>query len=465
VKIRFGTSGWRGIIAREFTWERVELLVDAISAWLADQGNRSVVIGGDTRFLSPELSRAAAERMSGYGFHVHLSDRPVPTPVLSQAVRRLGAGGIINFTASHNPPMYNGIKFSPAHGGPAPSDVTAAIEAGIASRNRPSTGSGSIEGSDLITPYLDALDGFLNASAFERSGIRVVYDAFSGTGSGVLDRKLMQLGASVRVINGERDPLFAGKIHPEPHESGLQQLSAQVVSSRASMGMGTDGDADRFGLVDSGGRYISPHEYFPLLLEYLVSDRGFRGIAVRSLTTSSLLDRVARAYGIHVEVTPVGFKHLGAVMMEKDVILACEESGGMSILGHVPEKDGILGCLLAAEMVCARREGIDCQLTHLREKYGTLCNRRLDLILDESTLESVRSKFFTDAPREIAGYPVIDICRTEGVSLHLGEDTCIIVRLSGTEPLARVYIQAQSPVEAERLAEGVRMQIGLDPGQ
>ncbi len=465
MKIQFGTSGWRGIIAREFTWERVELLVDAISAWLANQGNRSVVIGGDTRFLSPELSRAAAERMSGYGFLVHLSERPAPTPVLSHAVRSLGAGGVINFTASHNPPMYNGIKFSPAHGGPARSDVTSAIEAGIESGDRPDRGIGSIRECDLITPYLEALDGLLDTSVFEGNGIRIVYDAFSGTGSGVLDRKLMQLGASVRVINAERDPLFAGKTHPEPNEAGLLLLSAQVVSSKGSMGFGTDGDADRFGLVDAGGKFVSPHEYFPLLLEYLVSERGFRGTVVRSLTTSSLLDRVARAHGIPVEITPVGFKYLGAIMREKDVVLACEESGGMSILGHIPEKDGILACLLAAEVVCARGEGIDIQLDHLREKYGTLINRRLDLRLDERTRESVLSHFFSEDPQEVAGQPVIEVDRTKGVSLRLDEDTLIIVRLSGTEPLARIYIQAPDTAEVEKLMDGLRRQIGLDPAK
>jgi phosphoglucomutase len=457
VKIRFGTSGWRGIIAREFTWEKVELVVDALSSWLLDQGNPAVVVGGDTRFLSPELSRATAERMSGYGFRVFLADRPVPTPVLSHACRRLGTGGVVNFTASHNPPLYNGIKFSPSHGGPAGGEVTSDIERLIESGKRPESGTGSLQECDLVTPYLETLDGFLDASVFGRGNLKVVYDAFSGTGSGVLDRKLMHLGASVRTMNGERDPLFAGKEHPEPNEHGLLRLSEQVVSSGASIGMGTDGDADRFGLTGSDGTYISPHEFFPLLLEYLVTERGFTGAAVRSLTTSSLLDRVAGRYGIDVIVTPVGFKHLGAVMMERDVILACEESGGMSVLGHIPEKDGILACLLAAEMICARGEGIGSQLERLRGEYGSLFNSRIDLELDDDSRERVENLFFTDGnPAEIAGRSVIRVDRTEGVTLHLDDDTCVIVRLSGTEPLARVYIQAPDAGEADRLASGMR---------
>jgi phosphoglucomutase len=289
-----------------------------------------------------------------------------------------------------------------------------------------------------------------------------VYDAFSGTGSGVLDRKLMQLGASVRILNGERDPLFAGKEHPEPNEAGLEQLSREVVGSRASVGVGTDGDADRFGLVDSTGSYVSPHEYFPLLLDYLVTERGFRGAAVRSLTTSSLLDRVADGLGIPVFVTPVGFKYLGAVMMERDVVLACEESGGMSVLGHVPEKDGILACLLAVEMVCSRGECLEAQLRRIRSEFGTTCNRRLDLALDEEKRSTVERLFFEGEPDEIAGRGVIGMDRTEGVTLELEGSASVIVRLSGTEPLARVYLQAPTPDEVEEIAAGVRSLLGLD---
>jgi len=462
VKIRFGTSGWRGIIAREFTWDRVEMLVDAISRWITGQGGRSVVVGGDTRFLSPELAGATAERMAGYGFRVFLSDRPVPTPVLSSAVRRLGAGGVVNFTASHNPPLYNGIKFSPADGGPAGQAVTEAIEGLLGSAERPAAAAGSIETVDIVTPYLAELDSILDTGRFAGAGLRVVYDAFSGTGSGVLDRKLMGLGASVRTINGDRDPLFAGREHPEPNEAGLGQLAAEVVRSRGSMGAATDGDADRFGLVDSGGNYVSPHEFFPLLLDYLVSERGFRGTAVRSLTTSSLLDRVAARYGIPVVVTPVGFKYLGAVMTERDVVLACEESGGMSVLGHVPEKDGILACLLAAEMVCARGECLGDQIRRMRSEFGTTCNRRLDLKLDDASRRRVDTLFFEGDPRELAGRAVTGVDRTEGVTLRLEGDEQVIVRMSGTEPLARVYIQAPSPGEVEEIAASLKRQLGLD---
>jgi len=460
VKIRFGTSGWRGVIAREFTWDRVQILVDAISVWLQRRDQKSIVIGGDTRFLSPELARSTAERMAGYGFRVYLADRPVPTPVLSYALRSIGAGGIINFTASHNPPVYNGIKFSPDHGGPASDDVTSAIETLVESESKPGTGTGSVQEHDFIPPYLEEIDKFLDASVFRDSGLRIVYDAFSGTGSGVLDRKLIQLGASVRVINGVRDPLFAGKQHPEPNENGLEELAASVVRSGASLGLGTDGDADRFGLIDERGKYVSPHDFFPLLLDYLVSSRGLGGTVARSITTSSMLDRIAFALGIPVEVTPVGFKYLGAFMLERNVVLACEESGGMSILGHVPEKDGVLACLLAAELICAGGRSISEQIEALWSRYGRLFNERIDIPLDIVSRESVQRTFFSSAPEEIAGRPVTGIDRKDGSKIQFDDDTYVLIRLSGTEPLARIYVQADSPEVIRELVEGVKSLIG-----
>jgi len=384
VQIRFGTSGWRGIIAREFTWERVYRVVDAIGLLLLREGRNSIVIGGDCRFLSPELAKSTADRMAEYGFEVLLSRGPCPTPVLSHACIKGGHGGVINFTASHNPPLYNGIKFSPWHGGPAGSDLTALLENMIEEGGKPEKDSGSVESKDLRSEYSKDIQKYLNADVFTNSHLTVVYDAFSGAGSGLLDRILIDLGVSVRVLNGTRDPLFAGRQHPEPGESGTADLSFQVVSSSASLGVATDGDADRFGIVDENGKFVSPHDFLPLLLEYLIEEKGYSGVAVRSVTTGSLLDRVADAHGIETVITPVGFKYLGAKMLEGNVILAGEESGGLSIMDHVPEKDGILASLLAAEMVCARGKGLAAQLHDLWKKFGRIYMSRVDLHLNGS---------------------------------------------------------------------------------
>lgn len=444
MQIKFGTSGWRGIIAREFTWDRVNRVADAIGLLLKNEGRDSIVIGGDCRFLSPELSEATAERMAGYGFDVLLAEGPCPTPVLSHACRKGGHGGVINFTASHNPPLYNGIKFSPWHGGPAESALTASIERIIEEGGKPENGSGTVVSSNLKMDYSEDILKYLNVEAFRNSGLKVVYDAFSGAGSGLLDRILVDLGAAVRVLNGARDPLFAGRQHPEPGESGTADLALQVLSSGASLGVATDGDVDRFGIIDENGNFVSPHDFLPLLLEYLVEDKGYTGLVVRSVTTSSLLDKVALAHSLETEITPVGFKYLGARMLEGNVILAGEESGGLSITDHVPEKDGILACLLASEMVCARGRGLAAQLDDLWKKYGRVYISRTDFRLDDILTQHLTKEYFESDPSEITGISVDSIDRTDGVRMILKNGDWILIRLSGTEPLARIYVQSDS---------------------
>lgn len=455
VPIRFGTSGWRGIIAREFTWDRVDLILDAIAAHLVREGRRSIVVGGDCRFLSPELAVAAAGRLSGMGFRVLLADRPTPTPVLSHACRSLDAGGVVNFTASHNPPLYNGIKFSPWHGGPADGDVTSDLERLVEARAKAPGAQGSVEVTDFVSGYVRTLLDLLDPERFRESGLRVVYDAFSGTGSGILDRILVDLGVSVRVLNGLRDPLFAGREHPEPGEEGTADLSASVLRSGASLGVATDGDADRFGLVDENGSFVSPHDFLPLLVDYLAGEKGMRGLVVRSVTTGSLLDRVAAAHGLELEVTPVGFKYLGAKMLSTEVLLAGEESGGLSILGHVPEKDGILACLLAAEMVCARGKGLAAQLADLWKAHGRSHLSRRDIPLDEHLRKLLVGRFFDSVPTGVGGLRVERIDRTDGVRLLLEDGSWVLLRLSGTEPLARIYAEAATPELRDRLLDAL----------
>lgn len=454
MKIAFGTSGWRGIIARDFTWDRVDSVVDAIAVLLQSKGLDGIVVGGDTRFLSPELAEAAAERFASYGFRTVLSDRPVPTPVLSHAVRRLSLGGVVNFTASHNPFMYNGVKFSPAHGGPAGSDVTSAIEKLVEEETRPVRGNGRVDAQDLVSPYVADLPRLIDPHVFAGHPLKVVYDPFNGTSSGLLDRILREWGAAVRTIHEKRDPLFDGR-HPEPNEKGLADLSAEVARSGASVGLATDGDADRFGLVDEKGEYVSPHDFLALLLDYLVRERGARGAAVRSVSTGSLMDRVASASGLELVETKVGFKYLGACMLEREVALAGEESGGLSVGGHVPEKDGILACLYAAEMVCRRKAGLGAQLESLWARYGRLYHRRLDLALGDSTRASLEKAFAAGALPGIGGIPILKRDTVDGVRLHLEGGGWVLMRLSGTEPLARIYLEATSAAALDSLESGL----------
>ncbi len=454
--IKFGTSGWRGVISREFTWSRAMAVADAIAVRLLETGHSTIAVGGDCRFLSPELAEAAAHRLAGYGFKVYLSERNVPTPVLSHACRKLSLGGVINFTASHNPPVYNGIKFSPFHGGPANGKDTSRIEELVATGAVPnSTIGGTVKVVDFITPYLKDIDGLINPEVFRKAdSLRVVYDAFSGAGSGVLDRKFIELGASVRVLNGKRDPLFAGRQHPEPGEQCLSDLSQSVVRSGASLGVATDGDADRFGIVDEEGNFITPHDFMALLVDYL-AESGHAGRVVRSITTGSLLDRVAQARGLEVKVTPVGFKYLGAEIISGGVLLAGEESGGLSLGTHVPEKDGVLAGLLAGEIVCYYGQGLGSLLQKLWSRYGRLFNTRLDLPLDSVMKDYILKNLFQSDKKQAAGLPVKRIDRTDGVQLVFDENTWVLVRLSGTEPLARVYVQSTDLAENTRIAEAL----------
>ncbi len=454
--IKFGTSGWRGVISREFTWERAMAVVDAIALRLIETGHNSIAVGGDCRFLSPELSEATAERLAGYGFVTYVSDRSVPTPVLSHACRKMKLGGVINFTASHNPPLYNGIKFSPSHGGPADSNDTARIEDLIVSGSLPEKkANGSVSKTDFITPYLKDINEFINIDVFRAAdSLRVVYDAFSGAGSGVLDKKLIELGASVRILNGMRDPLFAGREHPEPNEQCLHDLSESVIRSGASLGVATDGDADRFGIIDENGVYVTPHDFMALLVDYL-AESGHTGRVVRSITTGSLLDRVAGARGLEVVVTPVGFKYLGAEILKGGVLLAGEESGGLSLGKHIPEKDGVLAGLLAAEMVAHYGRGLGSLLEELWAVHGRFYNTRLDLPLKPAMKKYIIENLFEADKKEAAGEPVRSVNRIDGVQLVLDDDTWVLVRLSGTEPLARIYVQSPSMEENNRISRAL----------
>ncbi len=461
MKIKFGTSGWRGIIAKEFTWDKVNLVVDAIAVRLQREKRDSIVVGGDCRFLSPEFAEETAERLAGYGFSVILADRPTPTPVLSYACRKGQHGGIINFTASHNPPTYNGIKFSPWHGGPAGGERTSDIEAIVEDGLRPDAGSGSVTVQNLIPDYVDSLKHVIDVSVFQNSGLRAVYDAFSGTGSGILDTFLVDNGAAVRVINGERDPLFAGKQHPEPGADGLRDVMKEVIKSGASIGFGTDGDADRFGLVDENGDFLSPHEFFPLVLRYLAEEKKYSGLVLRSITTGSLVDRVAASLGLSVEVTPVGFKHLGGRMLEEEVVLAGEESGGMSILGHVPEKDGILACLLASEMICRTGKGLASQLHELHDEFGRLYVARRDIKLAAGVKEKIVEKCFDNTPESIGDRKIISSDNLDGAKFTFSDGSWVLIRLSGTEPIVRLYSEADTEDRMKSILDSFSGYLGV----
>ncbi|MGQ9898011.1 MAG: phosphoglucomutase/phosphomannomutase family protein [Acidobacteriota bacterium] len=457
--IAFGTSGWRAILADDFTFANVRLVTHAIADELqSTKTGGLLLVGYDPRFMAEKFVAACAEQLASRGFDVQVTDRDTPTPTLSVAIRATGARGGINFTASHNPPEYGGMKFSTANGAPALPEVTKRIEIFIQRRLNNSTLTvpalphGQVESVDLREMYLAELAKKVNGHMLRHRPLRVAYDALWGTGRGYLDKFLKSYGWEVVTLHDWRDPYFGGR-SPEPSEPNLDELKAVVLRDSLDLGLATDGDADRFGIIDRDGTFIPANAILALLTDYLYQSRGWKEGVGRSVATSHWLDRVAAKHSIPVYETPVGFKFLGELILEEKIFLAGEESAGLSIRGHIPEKDGILACLLVAEMVAQRGQPIGAMLTELAQHVGHLVNRRIGVRLTPDKQQQLRQTLEATPPESFGGKQVVRIDRTDGVKFFLEDEAWVLIRLSGTEPLARCYAEARTEAEVEVLLE------------
>ncbi len=463
-QIQFGTSGWRGIIADEVTLARARVIVRGIADHLKVAGldERGVVVGYDTRFLADRFAHEAAKVLTANGIRVFLCDRDTPTPVVAYETIRRQAGGAISITASHNPPEYSGIKFSMATGGPALPEVTRFIEARanewLASPDIATVEIETAEKAGLLTiidplgPYLTHLRTLVNYEAIRTANLRVVVDPLFGTGRGYLDEACRDAGCDVEVLHDWRDPLFGGG-PPDPAPNRLRELGGRVVKRNAHLGLATDGDADRFGIVDSDGTVVSANQILALLLKHLLTTRPLSGGVARSVATTHLVDAVARHFHVPLYETPVGFKYLGDLITQGQVILAGEESAGLTIRGHVPEKDGILACLLVAELVAMRGcASLRQLLDELYAEVGTILSRRIDLSLTPVERNRLLDKL-KEPPTQLLGRKVEDVQRVDGTKLLLEDGSWMLIRPSGTEPVVRLYVEARSPHELERLTE------------
>jgi len=401
--IRFGTSGWRAIIADEFTYKNVELATEAICSYLkTTETPGPIVIGNDTRFMGEKFVAVAAEIAARKGFRVLHCSHPVPTPAMSFAIRSNKAAGGINFTASHNPPEYQGIKFSTADGAPALPEVTSQIEKAIADGSKADdSAGGEITEFDPRPAYLDDLKTKIRFDAIAEGGGHYVYDPLWGTGRGYLDNVLRESGLEVETIHDWRDVTFGGQA-PEPGEEHVSELRERIKATGATLGLATDGDADRFGVIDGDGTFITPNELVALLTDYLAESRGWTVGVARSVATSHLVDRVAKDRGLQLFETPVGFKYIGELINKDEIILGGEESAGLSIRGHYPEKDGILACLLAAEAVAARKAPLTEQLAALTKRVGTLFSGRIGVKLTPDVSARLKEKLSSE-PEAIGG--------------------------------------------------------------
>jgi len=467
LKIKFGTSGWRGVIADDFTVARVRAVTQAIADHLIAQGlkEKGMIVGYDTRFLSERFALEAARVLAACGIHAYLSNRDVPTPVVAfEIIRRKAAGGI-NFTASHNPPEYNGLKFSPAWGGPALPETTKDIEtranALLEKNSIPSMTlteakeKGLLEEADLRKVYLDDIRRKIDVEVIRKAKLKVAVDLLYGTGRDYLDTVLRDAGCTVTVIHGHRDALFGGH-SPEPSEVNLAELSGIMKNGRFDIGLSVDGDADRFGVIDTDGAYINPNQVLALVLDYLCKTRGWKGGAARSIATSHLVDAVAKKHGIEVYETGVGFKYIGDLLVQGKIIFGGEESAGMTIKDHVPEKDGILACMLVAEMVAKERKTVKELLKRLYKEVGVILNHRIDIHLTEANRKGVGDRL-SQPLTELGGLRVKGKKTTaDGTKYMIEDDSWVLMRASGTEPVVRLYVETSSEEKIKVLIEAGR---------
>lgn len=455
MSIRFGTSGWRSIIADDFTYANVRRVTEAICSYLKESdstASQALIIGNDSRFMGETFASVAAEIAAKKGFRVLKCTGTTPTPAISFAIRSEHAAGGINFTASHNPPEYQGIKFSSSDGAPALPEVTKRIEELI---ENPAVledaAGGSIEDYDARPGYLDDLKTKVRMDLLSQGKGRYAYDPLWGTGRGYLDKMLKDAGLEVKTIHDWRDVTFGGQA-PEPGEEHVDELRGLVKWDRLTLGLATDGDADRFGIIDSDGSFITPNRLIAILTDYLAESRGWTEGVARSVATSHLVDRVAKERGLKLYETPVGFKYIGELINKGEVILGGEESAGLSIKGHYPEKDGILACLLAAEAVTVRGASLTEQLNELYGRVGKLESGRIGVRLTPEVAAKLKEKLAQE-PAEIGGRRVENINRLDGVKFLFADNSWMLMRPSGTEPMVRIYAESENRDELEVLLE------------
>ncbi|MDD2431984.1 MAG: phosphoglucomutase/phosphomannomutase family protein [Firmicutes bacterium] len=458
MQIRFGTDGWRAILCEEFTLPNSRRVAKGIARYvLKKTENPLILVAYDGRFMNERFAREAALVLQNEGARVLMTEKDTATPVIAFAVKEHRADGALMFTASHNPPEYNGIKFIPDYAGPASLDITEAIEKEIAQIGDVAVPEGNVETFNPDREYEEHLKTLVN---FDRiRSLKIAYDAMHGAGRTYIGRILRDNGVEVFEFNTNRDPLFGGR-PPEPISANMSELVESVKNGNVDLGLATDGDADRFGVIDTGGRYITANEVLVLIYNYLIETKGPKSVA-RTVATTHLLDAIAKAHNVKSIETPVGFKHIGQVMREQDVVLGGEESGGLSITGHIPEKDGILADLLIAELRAYYNKPLVDVLDEIFFKYGKYVNKRLDLRLSNEKKVATMNWLKETEHTKVGPWKVEKVNKTDGVKIILRPDLWILARASGTEPLVRVYLEASSDKELLQLEKEAKTYLGL----
>jgi phosphomannomutase len=468
--IKFGTDGWRGVIADDFTFANVRAAAAAIANYILahEQPAKGICIGYDTRFGSAAFARAAAGVAASAGIPVRLAAAITPTPALSYAVRESQAAGGIMITSSHNPYQWNGVKYKAGYGGSGSPSIMAKIESCLGQPLRLAARPAAIVEEDFITPYVAAISRFADLNAIARSGQRFVLDAMYGAGAGILAGIFRPLGIRFVEIRSNHDPLFPG-INPEPIEPHIRALQETVVAEKCQAGLVTDGDADRLGAVDEHGNFVDPHKIFSILLRWLLERKGWKGGVTRAFNTTKMLDRIAAKHQQPLYEHGIGFKYVCDLMLEHDILIGGEESGGIGIKRHLPERDGLLNCLLLANVMADENKTLGQLVADLQQEFGEHHYGRIDLHIADNVKNAAiaRARTLQPGATVFAGMPINRVETLDGIKFYLDNsaadskpnpaETWLLLRASGTEPLMRIYSESVSKESVSTLLESARL--------
>jgi len=468
MSISFGTDGWRAVIAKEFTFENVRKVTQAIADYLNAQRTthnaprlRSgqvirIIIGYDTRFMSDVYAKLAAEVLAANNIKVSLVDKPTPTPAVSFAIKRKKFSGGIIITASHNPPLFNGIKFKTYLATSADQAVTERIE-GFIGKKSPKTldfekaeRKGMIELIDVSFDYIEFIRNYVDIKKIRQARPRVLIDYMHGAGAGYLEAILGKLWPGIGIIRGDIDPLFGG-VSPEPILKNLEYSSKYMRRKRFDLSVALDGDADRIGALRPNGSFIASGQIISLILLHFIENRNLRGDVVKTISGTTLIEDICKKYNLTMFETPVGFKHISSLMLKENILIGGEESGGIGFCGYIPERDGILSALLLMEMLSYRKKGIDAIMSDMARQYGKFCYSRIDISYPIKKATPLINRLKLNPPRTIAGKRLLRLKVYDGIKFILEDSSWLLLRFSGTEPLIRIYAEAKSEKDVKIL--------------
>jgi len=472
MEIRFGTDGWRGVIAQDFTFDNVAQVSQAIADYIVAHGKtRTLVVGYDTRFLSEQFAQEVACVLAANGIRTYLTETFTPTPAVSYSVKTLQTDGAIMVTASHNPPQYNGLKFKAPYAGSAGPEMTLEIESYL--KYNLAFGRDPLK-ADLqralsqervvkFNPkddYIECLRKLVDFEKIRDSKLKIVIDPMHGAAIGYLAGILSELDCDVTEIRNCQNPYFGG-VNPEPIAINLDALSEAVLETKSDIGVATDADGDRIGAMDANGRFVTAHQIFALLLQYLADNRGLRGSVIKTVSTSRMIDILCKQLSLQLHVTPIGFKNICDFMLNEDVLIGGEESGGIGVKGHIPERDGILAGLLLFEMLATANVGLAEMLDELMSHTAHLYYDRIDLHTSDIALNGVIERLNNIDIGRVNGNSVVNINRMDGTKLILDDGSWLLLRPSGTEPLLRIYAESNSPAQVNELLDEGRKIVNL----